>query len=73
MLRFIVAFSHQIQELWQTSGLSYSTIFPLQMAYKVYKSLGSGHQVDIAYIEGIVDELQYHDGILKYAAFHRCI
>jgi hypothetical protein len=27
------------------------------MAYKVYKSLGSGHQVDIAYIEGIVDEL----------------
>jgi hypothetical protein len=34
-----------------------STIFPLQMAYKVYKSLGSGHQVDIAYIEGIVDEL----------------
>jgi hypothetical protein len=25
--------------------------------HRVYKSLGSGHQVDIAYIEGIVDEL----------------
>ncbi|CAG8909831.1 unnamed protein product [Penicillium egyptiacum] len=34
-----------------------STIFPLQMAYQAYKSLGSRHQVDIAYLEGIIDQL----------------
>ncbi|OQE20896.1 hypothetical protein PENFLA_c015G00287 [Penicillium flavigenum] len=42
-----------------------STIFPLHVAYKGYKSLGSGQQADIAYIEGIVDEL--HQKGLKSA------
>ena len=34
-----------------------STIFPLRIAYQVYKSLGSGQQADIAYLEGIVEQL----------------
>lgn len=34
-----------------------STILPLRMAYQVYKSLGCGQQANIAYLEGIVDEL----------------
>ncbi|CAG8306723.1 unnamed protein product [Penicillium nalgiovense] len=42
-----------------------STIFPLQMAYKIYKSHGSGQQAEIAYLEGIVDEL--HQKGLKSA------
>jgi hypothetical protein len=45
-----------------------STIFPLQIAYKVYRSAGSGHQADIAYLEGIVDEL--HQKGLKSARAH---
>ncbi|KAJ5212980.1 hypothetical protein N7449_000149 [Penicillium cf. viridicatum] len=34
-----------------------STLFPLHVAYQAYKSLDSAQQVNIAYLEKIVDQL----------------
>ncbi|KAJ5978864.1 hypothetical protein N7501_002206 [Penicillium viridicatum] len=51
-----LSMAYLLQEEMKLFGPT-STLFPLRIAYQVYKSLGSGQQADIAYLEGIVDQL----------------